>query len=105
MARNHWQVYKQNNKGGDPAYGKSDTYYIEAVPKPLLNLAIKACSHIGKGLYGLDIKEKDGKFYIIEINDNPSIDAGTEDKLLKDALYEIIMNVFLDRMETRARGR
>jgi glutathione synthase/RimK-type ligase-like ATP-grasp enzyme len=28
----------------------------------------------------LDMKEVDGKFYVIEINDNPNIDAGVEVK-------------------------
>jgi glutathione synthase/RimK-type ligase-like ATP-grasp enzyme len=45
------------------------------------------------------MKEVEGKFYVIEINDNPNIDAGIEDKILKDKLYEIIMEVFLDKIK------
>jgi len=47
------------------------------------------------------MKEIDGRFYVIEVNDNPNIDAGIEDKILKDRLYEIIMEVFLNRIKTQ----
>ncbi|MCU0356190.1 MAG: hypothetical protein MUE95_01285 [Cyclobacteriaceae bacterium] len=45
------------------------------------------------------MKEVDGKFYIIEINDNPNIDAGVEDVILKDKLYTTIIDVFLNRIK------
>jgi glutathione synthase/RimK-type ligase-like ATP-grasp enzyme len=38
---------------------------------------------------------------VIEINDNPNIDAGIEDKILKERLYEIIMEVFLTRIKSQ----
>ncbi len=53
---------------------------------------------MGDGLYGIDIKERQGKYYVIEVNDNPNIDSGCEDRILKDALYEQIMQVFFARM-------
>ncbi len=59
----------------------------------------QSSGQIGKGLYGVDMKEVDGKFYVIEINDNPNIDAGIEDKILKDRLYAIIMEVFLNKIK------
>ena len=39
-----------------------------------------------------------GKCYVIEVNDNPSIDSGYEDAVLKDGLYLKIMQVFHDRV-------
>jgi glutathione synthase/RimK-type ligase-like ATP-grasp enzyme len=45
------------------------------------------------------MKEIDDKFYVIEINDNPNIDAGIEDKILKDKLYDTIMEVFLNKIK------
>jgi hypothetical protein len=39
--------------------------------------------------------------YVIEINDNPNIDAGNEDQILKDALYREVMGVFLRRIAER----
>ena len=47
----------------------------------------------------IDMKEVDGKFYVIEINDNPNIDAGIEDKIMKDKLYSMIMEVFLNKIK------
>ena len=46
---------------------------------------------MGDGLYGLDVKEVDGKYYVIEINDNPSFYHGQEDAKDKD-LYEKIID-------------
>jgi glutathione synthase/RimK-type ligase-like ATP-grasp enzyme len=37
--------------------------------------------------------------FIIEINDNPNIDAGVEDKVLKGGLYAKIMGEFIRRIE------
>jgi glutathione synthase/RimK-type ligase-like ATP-grasp enzyme len=105
MAKNHWQIYKQNKSGTVSDGGSADTYDLDLVPPQLISLAERAGGLIGKGIYGLDIKEKDGNFYVIEINDNPNIDAGGEDKILKDCLYEKIMGTFLQRMEDRVSGR
>ena len=41
--------------------------------------------------------------YIIEVNDNPNVDAGNEDGVLKDALYREIMGSFVRRIEARKR--
>ncbi|OGH01933.1 MAG: hypothetical protein A2600_09730 [Candidatus Lambdaproteobacteria bacterium RIFOXYD1_FULL_56_27] len=97
MAKGHWQIYK-TTKGGKLLDGKVDVVAPEEAPYKLLSLAQKAAKLIGDGFYGLDIKEHDGKFYVIEINDNPSIEAGFEDQLLKRRLYSRIMEVFLDRL-------
>jgi len=39
---------------------------------------------------------------VIEINDNPNLDAGVEDAVLGPRLYDKVMNVFLERMEATA---
>ncbi len=103
MAKNHWQIYKKDVKGNVVA-GQFETLPIEAIEPKLLKLATKAASAIGGGFYGLDIKEYKGKYYVIEINDNPSIDHGCEDKHLKDKLYERIILHFLKEMERRVLG-
>jgi glutathione synthase/RimK-type ligase-like ATP-grasp enzyme len=51
----------------------------DANPK-LLATALAAANSIGTSLYGVDIKEIDGDFYVIEVNDNPTIAAGEEDQ-------------------------
>jgi glutathione synthase/RimK-type ligase-like ATP-grasp enzyme len=100
MARKHWQIvnWNANEQARD---GEVECISIDQAPSGLLKTALKATALIGKGLYGVDMKEVDGKFYVIEINDNPNIDAGIEDKILKDKLYEIIMNVFLTKIKAQ----
>ena len=97
MAKDHWQIV--NWKGsGSPEEGESDTIAVADAPKALLDLAVKATSLIGNGLYGVDIKQRGKKFYIIEINDNPNLDDGVEDAVLKQQLYTSIMQEFMNRL-------
>jgi glutathione synthase/RimK-type ligase-like ATP-grasp enzyme len=103
MARNHWQIY-HTDKEGELDYGHSETFPLEEISPKLRMLAVKTASVVGDGLYGLDIKEKDGKFYIIEVNDNPSIDGGIEDRIIKNQLYEEIMRVFIKRLDRKTKG-
>lgn len=79
--------------------GEHETIPIEQVPKEIIQLSEKAASLIGDGLYGLDIKEFQGEYKIIEINDNPSIDYGVEDSVLGYDLYKIIMNDLYRRID------
>jgi hypothetical protein len=41
---------------------------------------------------------------VIEVNDNPSIDAGVEDEAAREELYLGIMGVFRRRLDARRRG-
>jgi glutathione synthase/RimK-type ligase-like ATP-grasp enzyme len=100
MATKHWQIVNWNAKE-QSRDGDVECIAIDQAPSGLLKTAVKATLLIGKGLYGVDMKEIDGKFYVIEINDNPNIDAGIEDKILKERLYEIIMEVFLTRIKSQ----
>jgi len=77
---------------------------VEHLPTPVLRTALKAANLIGDGLYGVDLKQVDGKVYVIEINDNPNIDSGVEDQILKEEIYLRIMRVFLRRIEQRKAG-
>lgn len=101
MARNHWQILKQQDGTGKHVDGRVQTIAIEDVPENVINTALKAANLIGEGLYGVDLKEIDGMCYIIEINDNPSIECGFEDAVMKMDLYTTIMKVFRDRIERR----
>jgi glutathione synthase/RimK-type ligase-like ATP-grasp enzyme len=60
------------------------------MPQRLREVALKACSVVGKGLYGVDIKEVNGEFVVVEVNDNPSIYAGYEDLRARDIYSRII---------------
>ena len=99
MVRNHWQIYQHG--ASKTASGNFDALPTFEAPKAVLDAAIKATRPIGNGLYGVDIKEKAGLGYVIEVNDNPSIDSAVEDLYLGDKLYKIIMTELLRRMEAR----
>lgn len=105
MARQHWQIIKRSTSGVNIKYGEVETLAVDDAPPRLIKTALKAANLIGDGLYGVDIKQSHGRFYIIEINDNPNIDAGYEDRVLKDDLYRTIMRIFLQRIELRTARR
>jgi glutathione synthase/RimK-type ligase-like ATP-grasp enzyme len=98
MARDHWQIYNWNSKENDYA-GEHETLPVSAVPASVIKTAVKAASLMGDGLYGVDLKMVDGVVYVIEVNDNPSIDSGVEDDYLKDELYDRIIRSLLNRIE------
>lgn len=99
MARNHWQIYNHSSKRFSS--GGFDTLPTFEIPRAVLEAALKSAAVVGKGLYGIDIKWHNDRAHVIEVNDNPSIDAGVEDKYLGEELYMQIMSEFLRRLELR----
>lgn len=99
MARDHWQIY--NHSSVAERAGTVETFSIREVPEPLIRIAKKSCEPIGNSLYGVDIKEINGNFYVIEVNDNPSIEKGFEDRVAGENLYLRVMTSFLRRLEMR----
>ena len=100
MAPAHWQIIQQEEQGDD-RYGDFECMPVEIAPRGAVKTALKAANLIGDGFYGVDIKESEGKFYVIEVNDNPNADFGIEDKILRDDLYLRVMRVFLKRIEMK----
>jgi glutathione synthase/RimK-type ligase-like ATP-grasp enzyme len=100
MAPNHWQIVR-HRASGRREEGRADTLPVEAAPPEVIKLALRTAQSISNGLYGVDIKQVNNRFYVIEINDNPNIDAGIEDEILKDDLYNTIMKTFLQRIEAK----
>ena len=98
MAKDHWQIYDWNSQNKEN-FGKSETVALENVPEVVVKTAVKAASLIGDGLYGVDLKMINGEVYVIEVNDNPNIDEGIEDAVLKDELYNRIMRSMFNRIE------
>ncbi len=98
MVKRHWQIYKQD-RAGRTSSGDFETIAVADAPKPVIRLALRAAQAIGDGLYGVDIKQRGRRVYVIEVNDNPSLDAGVEDQVLGDTLYERLARVFLERVE------
>jgi glutathione synthase/RimK-type ligase-like ATP-grasp enzyme len=97
MARNHWQVIKRDT-AGKKFEGGFETLPVELAPRQVVRTALKAAELIGNGLYGVDIKQIGKSCFVMEVNDNPNVDAGIEDLVVKNALYEKIMEVFLKRI-------
>jgi len=97
-SRGHWQIVNHKDDGTVVA-GGFQTLAIEDAPKHVVELAIRAAGLIGNSLYGVDLKETDKGVFVIEINDNPSIDQGIEDKVLRGELYTEIMQEFIRRIE------
>jgi len=102
MVRNHWQIYQHGENRIDA--GGFDTLPTYEVPRNVIQAALNATRLIGNGLYGVDIKQAGKRVAVIEVNDNPSIDAGVEDRFLGGELYTLIMQEFLSRMEARRKG-
>lgn len=99
MAPKHWQIIRHDGPGRK--YGKWETMAVEMAPRKAVSIALKAANLIGDGLYGVDVKESGGKFTIIEVNDNPNLESGVEDQILRDDLYRRIMELFLRRIEEK----
>lgn len=97
MAQHHWQIVRKTTTGSH-RFGKTETLPLDQVPTKALKVALQTAKAIGNGLYGVDIKQSGDKFYVIEINDNPNLDAGFEDKVIKDELYLTVMRTFLERI-------
>jgi glutathione synthase/RimK-type ligase-like ATP-grasp enzyme len=77
---------------GKPSFvwGRTVTLKRENAPTKLKETALKACEVVGRGLYGVDIKEFNGNYVVVEVNDNPSIYAGNEDLRNRDIYEKII---------------
>lgn len=105
MARGHWQIVRQ----GAPKswrYGRVEAVPVDEVPGHVVELALRAAALIGQGLYGVDLKELDGgRVVVTEVNDNPNLDAGEEDRVVGDALYDTVMDFFARRLEARGARR
>lgn len=96
MAPGHWQVNKFD--GDEHVEGETIAFSIGEVPEVVVDTAVRAANLIGRGLYGVDLKQSGEKCWLIEVNVNPNIDAGNEDQILGDALYREILGVFARRI-------
>lgn len=98
MSTGHWQIYDHTSET-EPDGSDFETLAVEEVPKKVLKTALRAAKFIGDGLYGVDLKETTKGVFVIEVNDNPSLDVGVEDKVLKDELYRRVMASFRLRLD------
>lgn len=97
MAPGHWQIVQRDDKGVHE--GSFAALSVDDAPKDVVRLAVRSAALMGDGLYGVDLKVINGKAVVIEVNDNPNIDAGVEDSVLGSWLYEAVMQHFLRKFE------
>jgi len=103
MARGHWQIYNWGSDTKKHQTGDFETMAIDKAPQFIVDAAVKAVLAIvgNKGLFGVDVKEFEGKPYVIEVNECPNIDHGVEDVVLGDELYRAIIGSLKDRIEEK----
>jgi glutathione synthase/RimK-type ligase-like ATP-grasp enzyme len=102
MAEGHWQIARSDGRRVE--WGAVEPVPLDLVPRTIMSTALRAARLIGDGLYGVDVKQIGKKAYLMEINDNPNIDAGYDDLLLGNELYDRIMRVFLTRIQQKKNG-
>jgi glutathione synthase/RimK-type ligase-like ATP-grasp enzyme len=103
MAPGHWQIVRTDDEGA-ASYGRVEAVPLDLAPEAVLRTAVAVARLIGSGLYGVDLKElEDGSVVVTEVNDNPNIDAGCEDGVLGDALYDAVIRHFVSQLEARGR--
>jgi glutathione synthase/RimK-type ligase-like ATP-grasp enzyme len=103
MAPGHWKII-EIDEAKRAIEGKTVAMSIGEAPQEVINTAVRAANLIGRGLYGVDLKQVEDRCYLIEVNCNPNLDAGNEDQVLGEALYREILGVFARRIAERASG-
>ncbi|MGB9637101.1 MAG: ATP-grasp domain-containing protein, partial [Thermoplasmata archaeon] len=88
MVKGFWKI--RRTIGGKVFWGEIEALEIDSIPKKVKKVALAATKNVGNGLYGVDLKTVNGNVYVIEVNDNPSIDAGYEDAANPEIYAKII---------------
>lgn len=103
MARGHWQIYNWASGTKKDETGDFATIHVEDCARPIIDVAVKAVrAMVGtEGLFGVDVKEVDGKPYVIEVNECPNIDHGVEDVALGDEIYRRIIGSLKKSIERK----
>lgn len=102
MVPGHWQVV-QNAGSRDYREGLTEAVAISETPKSVLAAALAAADTVGDGFYGVDVKECGERPLVLEVNDNPNVDAGHEDALIGNALYDTVMGSLDHRIRATCR--
>jgi glutathione synthase/RimK-type ligase-like ATP-grasp enzyme len=98
MARGHWQIVKHRSDGS-AREGGFKTFDLDQAPPALIDVAVRAARPIGEGFYGVDIKQTENGFIVMEVNDNPNLEHGIEDVVGKDEVWMRLLRWFIDRFE------
>ena len=79
MAKGAWRIHDKD-EDGKPNVCTVEPVEKSAIDPELIRVALAAGKAIGSSLYGVDVKQLDDGYVVIEVNDNPNIDAGLEDQ-------------------------
>lgn len=90
IPRKQWKIMTYTTDGRT-LYGPVKGVPLSKADPLLIQRAQEAAKAIGSGLYGVDLKQVAGDYVTIEVNDNPTIQAGDEDQKAGD-LYERLVN-------------
>ncbi len=97
MARGHWQIIKHGPNGAKE--GGFRTLPLSEAPPRVIETALTAARAIGRGLYGVDLKQTGEAVAVIEVNDNPNIEHGVEDLVAKEELWLRLLRWFIQRID------
>ena len=101
MVRDHWQIIRHAGDG-EHSEGRTEAVKVADTPLAVLQAAVAAAKLIGDGFYGVDLKENASGVFVIEINDNPNLDLGCEDRVLGDEVYRRLLGHLLAKFEDRS---
>ncbi len=87
FAPHQWKLMDRTEEG---EWARVEGVAREDADARLLEVGVAAANAVGRSLYGVDIKEIDGAYTVIEVNDNPTIAAGEEDQANPEIYDEII---------------
>ncbi len=94
IPKKYWKIHTYMPDGRS-IYGPVIGVDIDKAPPRLLQTALAAGAAVGNGLYGVDLKQIGDDFVVIEVNDNPTINAGEEDQR-SSVLYEAVVKYLLN---------
>lgn len=83
-------------QGDEQAVGRTEAIPVAELPPAVGLVALHASRCIGRGLYGLDIKETDQGVTVLEINDNVDLDVDCEDAAEGEALYHKLIGALVE---------
>ena len=98
MAKKHWQIVL-HKEGSKPVEGGYKTVSLMEAPPSIVDIGVKAARLIGRGLYGVDIKQNERGVFVIEINDNPNVVEDIETGAEGDEVWRRITDWFLARLQ------
>ncbi|MBB6251538.1 RimK family protein [Nitrospirillum iridis] len=99
MCPRHWQIVRHGADGSHDE-GATRAVAVADTPPAVLAAALTAARLMGTGLYGVDLKQmvtgpRAGEVVVIEVNDNPNLDVGAEDRAAGSLLWRRVIGHFL----------